>query len=49
VATGVQHDQLTIWDLLMDEFADLFGGDDIIAALKDQRSGGDFRKVAAIV
>lgn len=45
----VQDDHPAVGDIAGDKLTDLLGGDDVLAALEDERRNGDIRKVLAVV
>ena len=49
MAGGLEHNHPAVRNGVVDEVADLLGGDDVFAALKDQRRHGDTGEVPAIV
>jgi hypothetical protein len=49
MAGGLKHNHLAVWDVVVDIGSDLDAGDDIFAALEDQRASLHLGQVRAVV
>ena len=46
---GLQKHDLTAWNAVLHELSNLLRGDDVLAALKDQRRNRDLGEIASVV